>query len=59
MNSPNFDQERQIDTDAQDHGEETRYAVEHGGREKHPTQKEQLERQPSTHRKADPPWQID
>jgi hypothetical protein len=59
MNSPKEPRERQIDTEAEDHAEETRYAVEHGGREKHPHQKMQSDRQPSSDHKPEPPWQLD
>jgi hypothetical protein len=59
MNSPKPFTERRIETDAKDHAEETRYAVEHGGREKHPEQKQHAERQPSSGHKPEPPWQLD
>ena len=45
-----------IDTDAQDHGEETRYAVEHNGDELHPEANAQ---KPKQERDLETPWQVD
>ena len=61
MKTPDSHQpERQIDTEAQDHAQETLYAVNHGGRERHPAQHQEKERpQPNRHQRAETPWQID
>lgn len=61
MNPPKKNpSERQIDTEAEDHAQETLYAVTHGGRELHPEQKENPACRPDSSRKnAEMPWQID
>ena len=45
-----------IETEAQDHATETRYAVEHHGKELHPEPKH---RKRSSKTKGGSPWQID
>lgn len=45
-----------IDTDAQDHAEETRYAVEHHGKELHPEAKAL---KPKDKKDVETPWQVD
>jgi|GEM_PF-4112778 hypothetical protein len=47
-----------IDPEAENHAEETRYAVMHAGRELHP-EKSGDQRPEKPQKKADPPWQID
>jgi len=45
-----------VETEAEDHATETRYAVEHHGKELHP---EPRRRKTAAKSKADEPWQID
>jgi hypothetical protein len=58
MNSPDSPR-KDIETEAEDHAEETRYAIEHHGREKHPEQKQDPEQQQSSDHRPAPPWQVD
>jgi hypothetical protein len=47
-----------IDPEAEDHAEETRYAVTHHGRELHP-EKSEKKRSNKSQKQAEAPWQID
>lgn len=50
----------EIETEAQDHAEETRYAVSHHGKELHPTPKKAKASKGSSAKNAPPePWQVD
>jgi hypothetical protein len=47
-----------IDPEAQDHAEETRYAVTHHGKELHP-EKSNLKKPVKKQKEAEQPWQLD
>lgn len=47
-----------IDPEAEDHAEETRYAVMHHGRELHP-EKPERKRPAKSQKSTQEPWQID
>jgi hypothetical protein len=49
----------EIETEAEDHAEETRYAVTHHGREMHPETKKSKPGKARAGRSSDQPWQVD
>lgn len=49
----------EIETEAADHAEETRYAVSHHGKELHPAPKKAKAAKASAKEAKDEPWQVD
>jgi hypothetical protein len=58
MKTPLKVSKHEIETEAEDHAEETRYAVTHHGRELHPEKASEAKAVKSGSRQ-DKPWQID
>jgi len=50
---------KEIETEAEDHAEETRYAVAHHGREMHREAKKSKPAKAAARRSSDEPWQVD